>query len=120
MENPLAVIFSGTYTVAMVVIYVLYVVALWRVFSKAGYPGILAIIPIVNIFLWVKVAGYSAWMTLLLLIPVVGWIFTIVLSVSVGHRFGKGGIWSFFLLWLFSIVGVYILGFGGARHTRRA
>ena len=30
------------------VIYIIVVVALWRVFSKAGWPGILAIIPIVS------------------------------------------------------------------------
>ena len=62
--------------------YILVVVALWKVFDKAGYPGILAIIPIVNVFILVKVAGYSAWLGLLYLIPIVGWIFSIVVAYS--------------------------------------
>ena len=40
-------------------IYVLAVVALWRIFTKAGYPGWLAIIPIVNAIFLVKIAGFS-------------------------------------------------------------
>ena len=35
--------------------YILVAVALWKVFSKAGYPGILAIIPIVNIVVMIIV-----------------------------------------------------------------
>ena len=48
------------YSIWGVIVYVLVAIALWKVFSKAGYPGILAIIPIVNVFVLVKVAGYSA------------------------------------------------------------
>lgn len=99
--------------------YVVVAIALWRVFSKAGYPGVLAIIPIVNLFILVKVAGYSAWMTLLYLIPVVNVIFSIFVAIRVGERFGKGGAFSFFLLWLFSAIGYLILGFGGARYAPR-
>lgn len=100
--------------------YVLVVVALWMVFAKAGYPGILAIIPIVNVFILVKIAGYSAWLGLLYLIPIVNLVFSIIVSVRVGRGFGKGGVWSFFLLWLFAFVGYFILGFGRATYTKPA
>jgi hypothetical protein len=98
--------------------YVLVAVALWKVFVKAGYPGILAIVPIVNVFVLVKIAGYSAWLGLLFLIPVVGWIFSAFVAFRLGSAFGKGGVFSFFLLWIFSFVGYFILGFGDARYTR--
>lgn len=98
--------------------YVLVAVALWKVFSKAGYPGILAIIPIVNVFILVKIAGYSAWLGLLYLIPIVGWIFGIVVAIRIGRGFGKGGAWSFFLLWLIAFVGYFILGFGKATYSK--
>jgi hypothetical protein len=98
--------------------YVLVAVALWKVFSKAGYPGILAIVPIVNVFILVKIAGYSAWLGLLYIIPIVGWIFSIIVAVRVGRGFGKGGAWSFFLLWLFAFVGYFIIGFGSSRYTK--
>ncbi|UOQ60792.1 DUF5684 domain-containing protein [Leucobacter rhizosphaerae] len=107
------------YGVFAVVWYVIIAIALWRVFSKAGYPGILAIIPIVNVFILVKVAGYSAWMALLYIIPIVNIIFSIFVAIRLGERFGKGGAFSFFLLWLFSAIGYLILGFGSAQYRSR-
>jgi hypothetical protein len=94
--------------------YVLVAIALWMVFSKAGYPGILALIPIVNVFILVKIAGYSAWMTLLYLIPIVNIVFSIIVAIRVGRGFGKGGVWSFFLLWLIPFIGYFIIGFGSS------
>ncbi len=104
------------YSIWGVVVYVLIAVALWRVFSKAGYPGILAIIPIVNMFVLVKVAGYSAWMGLLYFIPIVNFIFAIIVAFKLGARFGKGGAFSFFLLFLFSVIGYFIIGYGKAQY----
>ena len=106
------------YSIWGVVVYVLIAVALWRVFSKAGYAGILAIIPIVNMFVLVKVAGYSAWMGLLYFIPIVNFIFAIIVAFKLGARFGKGGAFSFFLLWLFPFIGHLIIGFGDAQYRR--
>lgn len=101
-----------------VVVYILLAVSLWQVFSKAGYPGVLAIVPIVNVFVLTKVAGMSAWWTLLYIVPIVNIVFTIVVAVRVGRNFGKGGVFSFFLLWLFWFVGYLILGFGGSRYRK--
>jgi len=111
-------IFTGTNSVIALAFYVLVAVALWKVFEKAGYSGILALIPIVNVFIVVKIAGYSAWMTLLYLIPIVGWIFGIVVAIRLGDRFGKGGLFSFFLLWLIPVIGYFVIGFGDARYRR--
>ncbi|MET0736602.1 MAG: DUF5684 domain-containing protein [Microbacterium sp.] len=102
------------------VFYVLVAIALWKVFTKAGYPGILAIIPIVNVFILVKVAGYSAWLGLLYLIPIVNLVFGIIVAFRVGKAFGKGGVFSFFLLWLFAFIGYFIIGFGQAQYTKPA
>jgi len=111
-------IFTGTNSVIALAFYILVAVALWKVFEKAGYSGILALIPIVNVFIVVKIAGYSAWMTLLYLIPIVGWIFGIVVAIRLGDRFGKGGLFSFFLLWLIPVIGYFVIGFGDARYRR--
>lgn len=100
--------------------YVVIAIALWRIFTKAGYAGILAVIPVVNVFVLVKVAGYSAWMTLLYLIPIVNIVFSVFMAVRLGQRFGKGGAFSFFLLWLFSAVGYLILGLGSSQYRRRS
>ncbi|PRI12288.1 DUF5684 domain-containing protein [Leucobacter massiliensis] len=110
---------AGGGGIVLLIWYLLVAIALWRVFSKAGYPGILALIPIVNVFFLVKVGGYSAWMTLLFAIPIVNIVFGIILAIRVGERFGKGPWFSIILLWLFSAIGYLILGFGDARYTPR-
>ncbi len=111
-----ASIFSGTTGLIALVFYVLVVVGLWKVFTKAGYPGILAIIPIVNVVFLVKIAGMSGWFALLYLIPIVGFVFGIIVAVKLGEKFGKGGLFSFFLLFVFPYIGYLILGFGDARY----
>jgi hypothetical protein len=112
---------TALYTVSGVISlawYILVAVALWKVFAKAGWPGILAIIPIVNIFILVKIAGFSAWLGLLYLIPIVNLVFSIIVALRVGRGFGKGGAFSFFFLWLFSFIGYFVIGFGSARYTK--
>lgn len=114
---------SALYSVTGVfslIFYILVAVALWRVFDKAGYPGILAIIPIVNLFVLVKIAGFSAWLGLLYIIPIVNVVFGIIVAIRVGRGFGKGGVFSFFLLWLIAFVGYFIIGFGRATYTKPA
>lgn len=100
------------------VFYILLAVALWRVFAKAGWPGILAIIPIVNVFILVKIAGYSAWLGLLAFIPIANIVLGILVALRVGRAFGKGGAFSFFLLFVLSFIGYLILGFGSARYSK--
>jgi hypothetical protein len=109
---------NTTWSIIGFVFYVLIVVALWKVFSKAGYPGWLAIIPIVNAFILVKVAGFSAWLGLLYLIPIVNIVFYIIVALRVGKAFGHGAVFSIFLLWIFSFVGYLILGFGSDTYDR--
>jgi hypothetical protein len=100
--------------------YVLVAIAMWMVFAKAGWPGILALIPIVNVVILVKIAGYSGWMALLYLIPIVNIVFSIIVAIKVGAAFGKGAAWSFFLLWLIAFIGYFIIGFGDAKYTKPA
>lgn len=101
---------------AMLVVYVLVAIGLWRTFSKAGIPGILGIIPIVNIIFLLRVAGMSMWLAILYIVPIANLILLIVVAIKVGQNFGKGGAFSFFLLWLLSPIGYLILGFGDARY----
>lgn len=93
-------------------------IALWKVFTKAGYAGWLSIIPIVNVFVLVKIAGFSAWMGLLYLIPIVNVILHIFVALRIGKGFGKDAVFSIFLLWLFSAIGFLILGFGSATFDK--
>ncbi|MCR2808610.1 MULTISPECIES: DUF5684 domain-containing protein [unclassified Microbacterium] len=112
---------SSLYTTSSLfglVVYIITVIALWKVFTKAGYAGWLAIIPIVNVFVLVKIAGFSAWMGLLYIIPIVNIVFAVIVALRVGKGFGQGAVFSVFLLWLIPFVGYLILGFGSAQYQR--
>lgn len=109
---------QSTGGVVGIIWYILLALALWRVFTKAGRAGILAIIPIVNVFVLVKIAGLSYWWVLLYLVPIVNIIFSIVVAFRIGRAFDKGGLFSFFFLWLISFIGYFIIGFGNSRYSK--
>ena len=68
--------------------------------------------PIVNLYILVKIAGYHGALVLLYLIPVVGLVVGILVALKVGRAFGRSGAFSFFLLWLLSPIGYLIIGYG--------
>ncbi|MET4780404.1 DUF5684 domain-containing protein [Glaciihabitans sp. UYNi722] len=107
---------TTTTTTGSIIGYIIMAILLWRIFSKAGRPGWLALIPIVNIFVLIQVSGHSGLWVLLIWIPIVGWIISIVFSVHLARNFGKGGVFGFFLLWLVSIIGYLILAFGSSTY----
>ena len=95
---------------------VLMIVAMWKIFTKAGEAGWKSIIPFLNTFVLFRIAGLNPWLFLLLLIPLVNIVVWIVVSWQLGERFGKGPAWRIFLLIIFSTIGYLILGFGSAQY----
>ena len=75
--SPVSMIFG-------LLIALLVIVAMWKVFTKAGQPGWASIIPIYNLYIWCKIVGRPWWWILLMLIPFVNFIICIIL-----HRFGQ-------------------------------
>jgi hypothetical protein len=71
--NPLVMIISLLVTVLMIV-------AMWKVFTKAGQPGWGSIIPILNLYFLCKIAGRPGWWLLLMFIPVVNLIIWIIVA----------------------------------------
>jgi hypothetical protein len=96
--------------------YAITVAALWPVFTKAGFPGWGAIIPIYNTYVLVKIAGYHGALTILFFIPVVNIVIGIIVALGIGRAFGRSGVFSFFLLWLFAIIGYFIIGYGSSKY----
>src|SRR5439155_7951145 len=66
------------------------IVAMWKVFTKAGQPGWASIIPIYNLYIWCKIVGRPWWWILLMLIPFVNFIICIILCIDLAKSFGKG------------------------------
>ena len=101
------------------VIGLILIIAMWKVFTKAGQPGWAAIIPIFNLYIMCKIAGRPGWWLILLLIPFVNFIIAIILCIDIAKNFGKGagfGIGLAFLGFIFFPV----LGFGSATYQGNA
>jgi hypothetical protein len=95
---------------------VLFIAALWKVFTKAGHPGWAAIVPIYNAYILVKIAGRPGWWLLMLFIPFVNLVFSILLSIDIAKAFGQSAAWGVILLFLLCGIGYLILGFGSATY----
>ena len=105
----------GIAIVIYVAVFVLYVAAFWRIFTKAGEAGWKAIIPIYNWYIVLKIVGRPGWWLLLYLIPIVNVVVHIVVLVDLSHSFGLSG-WFAVGLLLLGIIFVPILGFGDSRY----
>jgi hypothetical protein len=104
--------------VAMIIgllVALLVIVAMWKVFAKAGEPGWASIIPIYNIYIWCKIVGRPWWWILLMLIPFVNFIVAIILCIDLSKSFGKGVGFGLGLAFL-GIIFFPILGFGSAQY----
>jgi|SRR5438874_12979544 len=93
----------------------LLIVAMWKVFTKAGQPGWASIIPIYNLYVWCKIVGRPWWWILLMLIPFVNFIILIILCIDMAKSFGKGAGFGIGLAFL-GIIFWPILGFGSAQY----
>lgn len=89
---------------------ILSIVAMWKLFKKAGYQGWESIIPIYNLVILFKIAGLTAWYILLLIIPLVNIYVVFKLYIELAHKFGKStgfGVATVF----FSIICLPIMAF---------
>lgn len=98
-------------------IIVLLVASVWRVFTKAGEPGWASLIPIYNVIVLLKIVGRPLWWIILLLIPFVGLIFSIIVSIDLAKSFGKGTGFGVGLA-LLGIVFMPMLAFGDAQYQK--
>jgi len=113
----IAMLFGLVLVALYLAVALFFIIAAWKVFTKAGKPGWGIFIPIYNLYLWVKIAGRSGWWVLLFLIPLVNIVFAIIVAIDVAKAFGKSGVFGFFLLFLFTYIGIAILGYGQAVYT---
>lgn len=113
---------SGGSVVIAIILAIIIIAGMWKAFEKAKKPGWAAIIPIYNFIVMLQIAGRPIWWVLLLLvgiIPIVGWIVPLVVSVIVSNdiakSFGKG-IGTTLLLIFVPVIGWPYLGFGDAKY----
>src|SRR5262245_20599244 len=98
-------------------IVVFVIVAMWKVYVKAGEPGWAAIIPIYNIIVLLRIAGKPWWWILLLLIPLVNIVIGILVHIDLAKNFGQTVLFGIGLMFL-GIIFYPILAFGDARYNK--
>ncbi len=98
-----------------IVVMIVVVVALWKVFTKAGKPGWAAIVPIYNSVVLLQIVGRPIWWVILLMIPCVSSVICIILMIDLAKSFGKGGGFTAGLI-LLPFIFLPILGFGSATY----
>ncbi|MDO4168104.1 MAG: DUF5684 domain-containing protein [Eubacteriales bacterium] len=108
-------LFGSTFLVIALVVMVIFIIANWRIYSKAGEPGWGCIIPFYSQYLLFKIAWGNGWLFLLLFVPVVNLFVALVGLYKLGAAFGYGA--GFFLGMLFlSPIFTLILGFGSSEY----
>lgn len=100
----------------VVLIYGFLVVGRWRVFEKAGEPGLASIVPIYDMIVTLRITGRPMWWIILLFVPIVNFIAWMIINLNLAWRFGKDLGYAFGLT-LLPFVFFPILGFGDARYS---
>ena len=102
--------------IAFVILAVI-VASMWRIFTKAGEPGWMALVPILNTLVLLRITGKPVWWIVLFLIPGVNAIAAILLTISLAQAFGQGVGFAIGMLFL-PIIFYPMLAFGASSYQR--
>ena len=95
---------------------VITVVSLWKIFTKAGEPGWAAIVPFYNLYVLFKITWGSGWKFLLMLIPIVGFVFLFIALFKLAAAFGRSAGFGVGLIFL-SYIFLPILAFSNSEYS---
>ena len=107
---------SAVYVILSLAISVLTLVAMWKLFVKAGRAGWKCLIPFYNTYCLYDIAWGNGWLFLLMFVPCVNVVVGIMMLFKLAKAFGQGTGFGFCLLFLNTIF-ILILGFGSAEYV---
>ena len=105
----------GTIIITLVLCTVV-IVAMWKIFTKAGKPGWHCIIPLLNYYDLFEIAGMNGWMFLLIFVPIANIVIAIMLMLNLAKSFGKSTGFAVGLI-LLPFIFVLILAFGKDQYV---
>ena len=130
--------YAMVYIIVALILWVLQVIALWRIFTKAGQSGWKALIPVYNIYIMFKLSWSTMWFWISLIAffvasallsfvtvtacVVIGgllMLFYAVLMLIMLFKFVRSfnwGVGMFILTILFPIIMLFVLAFGKAEY----
>jgi len=114
-EDAVLIALIAVYLLFIVALHVAWFAGLWKVHQKAGEPGWTAIVPVYNFMVSARIGGRPDWWGLLCLIPFVGYVFLILITIDLARAFRKE---AGFMIGLILVPFVFypILGFGKSRY----
>ena len=105
----------GIIFIPLLIVLIINIIAMWKIFEKAGEAGWKSIIPIYNMVIMMKMVGINPLWILIIFVPVLGeilfFLITIVMMIRLAKGFGKGEGFAVGLI-LLSFIFELILGFG--------
>jgi hypothetical protein len=113
--GPLTSIMIG-FMLIWVLVIIVSIVAMWKVYAKAGKPGWTSIVPIYNMVVLLEIVKKPTWWVLLMFVPFVNVIVWFVMCTELAKAFGKGIGFTIGLI-LLPFVFYPILAFGKARYV---
>ena len=106
---------AGTWVFTLLIC-ILFIVAWWKIFEKAGEAGWKSIIPFYNYYILFKIAWGNGLLFLLMFIPFVNFIIAIILEVKLAKAYGQSGGFAVGLIFLPNIF-TLILAFGSSQYV---
>jgi signal peptidase I len=98
--------------ITFIILFLASIAGLWGVFKKAGKSGWEVLIPVYNLYVWVKIAEKPLWWIIFLLIPYINIFMIMLLLVEMLKGFNRDTIGAQVLCILFPFVYLPFLGFG--------
>lgn len=105
----------STYSIVLLIVGVVMIIANWKIYTKAGKPGWASMVPIYNYVVLFQIAKMSPWLILLLLVPIANVVVLIMLYVNLSKAFGKSSGFAVGLIFL-NLIFTLILAFDDSKY----
>lgn len=105
----------STYSIVLLILSVVIIIANWKIYTKAGKPGWASIVPIYNYVVLFQIAKMNPWLILLLLVPIANVVVIIMLYINLAKAFGKSSGFAVGLIFL-NFIFTLILAFDDSKY----
>jgi hypothetical protein len=86
-------------------------IAGYRVFKKAGEAGWKSLIPIYNLYIFLKIIHRPSWWIVLYFVPLLNLVISLIAALDLAKAFGRSHFFAIVTLWIVPIIGWAILAF---------
>jgi hypothetical protein len=93
------------------------IIAGWKLFEKTGNKGWMSLIPVFNVYILIKASGRPGWWLVFFFLPLANPIASLIVSIDLAKKFNKDVWYGVLAIWLFSFIGLLMLGWGDAKYV---